>query len=152
MKKYVVSFILTPDFKYVWLIKKKTPEWQKDCLNGIGGKIELGETPKEAIIRELQEESGLILQSHQLISIGIMRGINNDNSEFQVDIFTGVTNEKLVTKEEESIDVYKVSEVKDHKHIENIPMLIETCIYRLSGHSHFHRIVMDYNHKLRFSE
>lgn len=149
MKTYVVAFILTPDFQFVWLIKKNKPEWQKDCLNGIGGKIEPGEAPVEAMVRELKEESGLTIDHKELIDIGIMQGINNDGSEFQVHIFTAVTNEQLVTQEEEQIDVFEVREIKDHKHIENVPMLIETCIYRLTGHSFFHNMTMHYNQKLR---
>jgi 8-oxo-dGTP diphosphatase len=149
MKKYVVAFMLTPDFKFVWLIKKNKPEWQKDCLNGIGGKIEAGETPIQAIIREIKEEAGLTFEPKQLTDIGRMIGTNNDGSEFQVHIFTGVTNQELITQEEEIIGLYKVTEVKNHKHIDNVPMLIETAIYRLTGSSYFYSITMEYDQKMR---
>lgn len=55
-------------FAYQWpaavpqhflLIEKAKPAWQKGKFNLPGGKIEEGETPIEAAIRELWEESGI---------------------------------------------------------------------------------------------
>ena len=59
MQKYVLGFLYTSDFKGVWLILKTKPDWQKGLLNGIGGKIEDGETPMESMRREFREETGL---------------------------------------------------------------------------------------------
>jgi 8-oxo-dGTP diphosphatase len=42
----------------VLLIEKNSPAWQKGRLNGIGGKIESGETPLQAMTREFYEEAG----------------------------------------------------------------------------------------------
>lgn len=43
----------------VLLLKKASPEWQAGYLNGVGGKIELGEGARSAMAREFQEETGL---------------------------------------------------------------------------------------------
>jgi len=40
------------------LVLKDKPEWQKGRLNLPGGKIEKGETPEDATIREIVEETG----------------------------------------------------------------------------------------------
>lgn len=43
----------------VLLIRKTSPEWQKGKLNGIGGKLEVGEEPAWAMVRECREEINL---------------------------------------------------------------------------------------------
>jgi 8-oxo-dGTP pyrophosphatase MutT (NUDIX family) len=145
MKKYVVTFLFSPEFELVWLIEKQKPDWQKGCLNGIGGKIEDGETPIACAVRELQEESGISVAESELTDIGEMIGVNNDGGGFQVYIFAGTTTEILKTQEIEVVDLYRVCDVTSLKTIENVPMLIEACIYRLTGHSSFNRIVMHYD-------
>lgn len=58
-KSYVCGFMLDTDLRRVLLIEKKRPDWQLGRLNGVGGKIEPGETPREAMAREMWEETGL---------------------------------------------------------------------------------------------
>lgn len=53
---YVCGFYFRPDG--VVLIRKARPEWQRGKLNGVGGHIEAGETPAEAMRREFREETG----------------------------------------------------------------------------------------------
>jgi 8-oxo-dGTP diphosphatase len=61
MKRYVCSFLFSPDRTRVLLIRKNRPTWQAGRLNGVGGKIEPGETPVQAARREFREETGLDL-------------------------------------------------------------------------------------------
>lgn len=42
----------------VALVEKNRPEWQKGRMNGIGGHIEEGEAPWDAMVREFWEETG----------------------------------------------------------------------------------------------
>ena len=60
MKSYVVGFMFDSSKQKVVLIRKNKPEWQKGKLNGVGGKIEVDETPIDAMIREYKEETGVI--------------------------------------------------------------------------------------------
>lgn len=57
--RYVAGFAFSRNFRDVALVRKERPDWQAGRLNGIGGKIEAGETPAEAMVREFQEETGL---------------------------------------------------------------------------------------------
>lgn len=59
MVDYVTGFMLSGDGHRVVLIRKRQPRWQQGRLNGVGGKIEPGETPAEAMVREFFEETGV---------------------------------------------------------------------------------------------
>ncbi len=59
MNEYVLGFCFNKDMNEVLLIKKNYPDWQKGKLNGLGGKVELGESHHEAMVREFHEECGL---------------------------------------------------------------------------------------------
>ena len=145
MKKYVVAFLFTDsDLSNVWVIKKNKPEWQNGLLNGIGGKIEDGETPLVAMVRELKEEAGVDITSEEMFSIGHMGGTNNDGSMFSVEIFTGITYKRLTTQESEPIFYIGTDEVKTYRTIGNVPMLIEACMYRLKGSSSFSKLILEY--------
>ena len=49
---YVVGIVT--DGSKILLLRKNNPDWQKGLYNGVGGKVNLDETPLEAIIRECQ--------------------------------------------------------------------------------------------------
>ena len=51
MNNYVLGFAFNKNFREVLLILKNKPQWQKGLYNGIGGKIEEGELPIEAMVR-----------------------------------------------------------------------------------------------------
>ena len=59
MRGYVCGFFFSPDRGRVLLIRKRRPAWQVGRLNGVGGKIEPGESPAQAMCREFREEAGL---------------------------------------------------------------------------------------------
>lgn len=59
MKKYCCGFMFNDDYSEVLLIRKNKPEWQQGKLNGIGGKLEEGETYRCAMVREFAEETGV---------------------------------------------------------------------------------------------
>lgn len=56
---YCLGFAFSRDLTRVMLIRKLRPAWQAGRLNGIGGKLEAGETALEAMVRECREETGL---------------------------------------------------------------------------------------------
>lgn len=50
-QEYVVGLLFDPHRKYICLIQKNRPDFQRGFLNGVGGKIENGEWPLQAMIR-----------------------------------------------------------------------------------------------------
>ncbi len=64
----MVGFLLAEDDRgvpHVVLIRKNRPAWQVGKLNGVGGKVEEGETLGGAMTREFGEETGVWVQGWQ---------------------------------------------------------------------------------------
>lgn len=59
MIRYVAGFLFDEARTSVALIEKQKPAWMAGLLNAIGGKIEDGETPAQAMEREFGEEAGV---------------------------------------------------------------------------------------------
>jgi len=53
----VVTFCIDTHEQEVLLVKKVKPSWQRNLYNGIGGKVEPGESSWRAAIREFNEEA-----------------------------------------------------------------------------------------------
>lgn len=58
IKTYSVCFLFTPDCRRV-LLQRKARTGFAGRLNGVGGKIEPGETAFEGALREIKEEAGI---------------------------------------------------------------------------------------------
>ena len=67
MVKYVLGFAFDIRQQQVLLIQKVKPEWQKGCINGIGGKIDEGESSMQAMAREFREEAGVLTKPHHWV-------------------------------------------------------------------------------------
>lgn len=63
MLKYTICFIKQGG--KILLLNREKPEWM-GAWNGVGGKIEAGETPLQSIAREVQEETGMDLDVHTI--------------------------------------------------------------------------------------
>jgi 8-oxo-dGTP diphosphatase len=69
MQAYVCGFLFSPDRSRVLLIRKRRPAWQKGQLNGVGGKIEPGESPARAMRREFSEEAGVDIEAWREVMV-----------------------------------------------------------------------------------
>ncbi|MCA9405833.1 MAG: 8-oxo-dGTP diphosphatase [Candidatus Omnitrophica bacterium] len=93
---------------------KKDADIHEGKWNGLGGKIDPGETPEECIIREVREESGLELKSPKLRGVMTFPEFK-DREDWLVFLFTANTfSGKLMECNEghlEWIDDHKVCDL-----------------------------------------
>lgn len=109
MRKFTVGFLFTPDLEKVLLIHKIAPEWQKGKLNGLGGKIDKGEGGMTCFLREIEEESGIVLDKKKVRLMGSLKGV-----DWQVYVFGVIFHGKIfeaVTYEKEKIEWFDVNQL-----------------------------------------
>jgi 8-oxo-dGTP diphosphatase len=58
IENYVLGFLFNIETNEVCLIRKTHPDWQRDRLCGLGGHVQVGESPMAAMVREFEEEAG----------------------------------------------------------------------------------------------
>lgn len=129
-----LGFLFSPDFSQVLLIEKIKPTAHAGLLNGLGGKFEKGETAKECIVREVEEETGLVTAQQNWIVIGdlIMTG-------WHVEVFTSVYESEIPTLQnsgDEKIGWYPVDNLPDNV-ITNLTWLIPMCVDKLKNKHEF---------------
>lgn len=112
--RYVVGFIVDLETKQVVLIRKNRPADQKGKLNGVGGRINVGESPVQAMVREAQEECGVRttkdswLQFHYERRLDVTQQIpTNTCLYFYVCVATEETRNTVRTRTDEPVDLYE---------------------------------------------
>ena len=128
---YVVGFMFSQDKRFVALIRKERPIWQKGKLNGIGGKIELAEGPLDAMVREVEEETGCKTTERDWHYFAQMTGRNDDGEKFSCACLVSVHDlDDLKTMEEEEVACYPVDRVFASRGvmIDNLPWLIPLAL------------------------
>jgi 8-oxo-dGTP diphosphatase len=70
----VAGFAFNRQRDMVLLIQKNKPAWMRGLLNGVGGKLELDETPDEAMVREFHEETGIKVLSDEFKEFCLLVG------------------------------------------------------------------------------
>ncbi|MBK7105722.1 MAG: 8-oxo-dGTP diphosphatase [Ignavibacteriae bacterium] len=63
MKLATLCYVMENDKTLMLYRNKKENDYHEGKWNGLGGKFETGETPEECAIREVYEESGLIVKN-----------------------------------------------------------------------------------------
>jgi len=107
--QYVVGLIFDESFENILLIRKNRPDWQKGRLNGVGGKVEEQETSYEAMVRECEEECGLLLYNWLLVENF------SDSDSYEVHFFITQTPslQKAYSKTDELIEIHNIKELFD---------------------------------------
>ena len=69
---------------------QKSDDFHLGKWNGLGGKVESGESPEESVIREVKEESGLTVQNPKLCGILTFPGFKSDGVDWVVFVFEAI--------------------------------------------------------------
>jgi 8-oxo-dGTP diphosphatase len=130
---YVCGFLFTHDRRHVALIHKLKPDWQRGKFNGIGGKLEVGETISEAMGREFFEETGLFIQRFHWERFLTMKFVAKDEVVhfFKATLVSGEVH--LESKTDELVGWYKVNEGGQVLNLPTLPNLAWVIPMALSG-------------------
>lgn len=128
-RQYVLGFAHSIHGEVVLLIEKNRPDWMKGKLNGIGGKIEPGETPEDAMYREFREETGL--EVGEWIRAGELFGPWGKVYVFKNALIYGVLRQARSTTDE-VVDLISTSSLQSlarvGKVMKNVPALLQLCL------------------------
>jgi 8-oxo-dGTP pyrophosphatase MutT (NUDIX family) len=132
-----MGIIFSADCSNVYLIRKDHPEWQAGLLNGVGGKLEPGETYADCMAREGKEEAGYAGDWNHL---GSMRGDGED--AFQCEVFYSVMEKKTKepkTTEKEPIEMHPVADLPalTAQMVPHLPMLILAALTHHTARAKF---------------
>lgn len=125
---YVIGFAFCGN--EVALIRKTKPAWQAGRLNGIGGKVENGEGFPASMVREFQEETGILTERHEWSHKITMLG-----SDWQAEVFAMEMEhtrfDRLKTTTEEQvfrINLLAIQGMYENEElIEHIPWMLSLC-------------------------
>src|SRR5712692_9547551 len=127
-KRYVVGFAFDSKAAKVVLITKNRPAWQAGLLNGVGGHIEQGEQPLDAMVREFWEETGVTTDKSNWKQYG---KIYNDHFTAYAYVMFNDAILTAVSKTDEEISIRPVSELfreESQRTIPNLSWLIPAAI------------------------
>ncbi len=133
-QSFTLGFIFDRAQARVLLIHKNRPAWQAGRINGVGGKVEPGETMFDCIRREVREESGLATAATDWTHVADMQGDDPEGAGgWIVHVLTAVydgnpTDSQTMT--DESVAWYPVDTLPAAA-ISNLTWLIPLCLDRL---------------------
>lgn len=132
-QNYVVGFLFDEQFLSVTLIRKLRPDWQRGKLNGIGGKMERGETPVQAMVREFKEETSVEIPAEDWWQFA---ELCDDSGDWNVFFFMAQRPDLykigLRNMTDEQIEVVGVFNVRHCRTIPNLQWLIPMAMQRIN--------------------
>jgi len=130
--KYCLGFIHENYTKNILLIRKNRPSWQAGFLNGVGGKVELGETSKEAMSRETEEETGFQIPIDNWNLFATLQ----EKDKFKIDVFNIFVDNlsEFEQKTDEKLEIHEWDKLSKELYIiQNLLWLIPLGLYSLSN-------------------
>lgn len=126
--KMVVGFMFNAEATSVLLIQKQKPAWQKNKLNGLGGKVEVGESRLDAMIREFTEEAGITFYDWDPV-------ISLHGEDWEVQVFAAKTDLifQFRQMEKEKLHHVMLKDLHIYNRVSNLNWLIPLCLDNNDG-------------------
>jgi len=136
--RYTLGFIFSKDLKEVLLLKMNKPgKWNDGLINGVGGHVEAGEGYQDCMLREGQEETGIIAPWNY---VGVYDGSEHTHNEFKVfTYYTVVDKSKFDDKfqsPEGDLAWYNVDDIMKLKTVPNMKWMIPYCLDKINHNIH----------------
>lgn len=113
------------------LLQQRGPDWDRfpSCLATFGGAIESEETPMQALIRELNEELGAIVEPKDVICLDVLTEATSHHQELIYGFFWRDGNETITGCYEGEITFYENSEnaMKHPLIMDDVIWFLKTC-------------------------
>lgn len=103
----------------VALIQKNRPVWQQGRLNGIGGHVEDGESPRAAMVREFEEEAGVRVTDWRCFLV-----LRHRKSLVYMFTSTAPNRLPIYSPTDEKVDYWLVSLIGSYYTIDNLKWII----------------------------
>lgn len=132
MRTYCAAYMLSrePAARSGLFVRKNRPGWQAGKLNAIGGSIEEGESPIEAQIREIFEETGLVITPSQCQLMLVLIG---PKQAYRVYFFRIYLDEEFmktaVTKTDEAIEMHIIDSLDLATCVPNLRWMLPMVIH-----------------------
>lgn len=124
--RFVLGFLFSEDGTRIAVINKNRPAWQAGAINGLGGKIEAGEKPLDAMNREFREEAGVF--------VGLWdRFAELYGTDFEVVVFRAFSDaclHRVSTVGDERVEVMPIRDALATRHISNLSWLLPLALDR----------------------
>jgi 8-oxo-dGTP diphosphatase len=128
IKTMCLGFAFCNEARQVVLITKSHPPFLKDKLNGIGGKVEQGETPRDAMVREAAEEAGIDESPQDWTPLGVIQAIDDSYVIYCFRMHEFKNYDVLMCSISEPVDWYSISELGAHTLAPHTDWLIKAAL------------------------
>lgn len=126
----------------VIVIRKNRPDWQAGKLNFPGGKIEASETPVQATVRELWEETGVAVT--ELALRPVVQMVRDGDFEIFVFALDVPTMPAVASMTDEQVSVIDASELDSPKCLDSLSWLYGLAF---KGTNKLARVEFEYSSK-----
>ena len=121
-KQWVVGFLFRNECEAA-LVMKTRPAWQAGKLNGVGGKVEEGETPLVAMRREFLEEAGVAIADwREYARLSVAAG--------EIYFFVAHGDHTIASMTDEEVGWYHIAALRELPVIENLRWLVPLALDR----------------------